>query len=108
MLQGDPNECSVYREEVIDEIIKALDCQVFNEKVQVQSAKALHILGSCFSYTGVPIVEQLLLKEAGYDENTGDSYHGKNIILNSYMNLVITPFHDPFFLLNFNENSVFT
>ncbi|XP_016474567.1 putative E3 ubiquitin-protein ligase LIN [Nicotiana tabacum] len=86
-LLGDLNECSVYREEVIEEIIKALDCQVFNEKVQVQSARALLILGSCFSYTGEPIVEQLLLKEAGYDENTGDSYLGKNFILNSYMHL---------------------
>ncbi|KAJ8549241.1 hypothetical protein K7X08_032948 [Anisodus acutangulus] len=86
-LLGDPNECSVYREEVIDEIIKGLDCQVFNEKVQVQSARALLILGSCFSYAGEPVVEQLLLKEAGYDENTGDSYLGKNLILNSYMNL---------------------
>ncbi|TMW98184.1 hypothetical protein EJD97_004375 [Solanum chilense] len=86
-LLGDPNECSVYREEVIEEIIKALDCQVFNEKVQVQSARALLILGSCFSYAGEPVVEQCLLKEAGYDENTGDSYLGKNFILNSYTNL---------------------
>lgn len=87
MLQGDPNECSVYREEVIEEIIKALNCQVFNEKVQVQSARALLILGSCFSYAGEPVVEQCLLKEAGYDENAGDSYLGKNFILNSHTNL---------------------
>ncbi|XP_049383779.1 putative E3 ubiquitin-protein ligase LIN isoform X1 [Solanum stenotomum] len=86
-LLGDPNECSVYREEVIEEIIKALDCQVFNEKVQVQSARALLILGSCFSYAGEPVVEQCLLKEAGYDENAGDSYLGKNFILNSFTNL---------------------
>lgn len=86
-LLGDPNECSVYREEVIEEIIKALNCQVFNEKVQVQSARALLILGSCFSYAGEPVVEQCLLKEAGYDENAGDSYLGKNFILNSHTNL---------------------
>ncbi|XP_055804246.1 putative E3 ubiquitin-protein ligase LIN isoform X2 [Solanum dulcamara] len=86
-LLGDPNECSVYREEVIEEIIKALDCQVFNEKVQVQSARALLILGSCFSYAGEPVVEQCLLKEAGYEKNAGDSYLGKNFILNSYTNL---------------------
>ncbi|CAN4080329.1 unnamed protein product [Withania somnifera] len=86
-LLGDPNECSVYREEVIEEIIKALDCQVFNEKVQVQTARALLILGSCFSYTGEPVVEQCLLKEAGFDENAGNSYLGKNFILNSYTNL---------------------
>ncbi|XP_060193469.1 putative E3 ubiquitin-protein ligase LIN-1 isoform X1 [Lycium barbarum] len=86
-LLGDPSECSVYREEAIEEIIKALDCQVFNEKVQVQSARALLILGSCFSYAGDPVVEQFLLKEAGYDENTGDSYLGKNLILDSYMDL---------------------
>ncbi|KAK4710699.1 hypothetical protein R3W88_005212 [Solanum pinnatisectum] len=86
-LLGDPNVCSVYREEVIEEIIKALDCQVFNEKVQVQSARALLILGSCFSYDGEPVVEQCLLKEAGYDENAGDSYLGKNFILKSYTNL---------------------
>ncbi|CAN4081888.1 unnamed protein product [Withania somnifera] len=86
-LLGDPNECSVYREEVIEELIKALDCQVFNEKVQVQTARALLILGSCFSYAGEPVVEQRLLKEAGYDENAGNSYLGKNFILNSYTNL---------------------
>ncbi|KAF3649092.1 hypothetical protein FXO38_17847 [Capsicum annuum] len=86
-LLGDPNEYSVYRQEVIEEMTKALDCQVFNEKVQVQSARALLILGSCFSYAGQPVVEQCLLKEAGYDENAGDSYLGKNFILNSYTDM---------------------
>lgn len=105
MLQGDPNEYSVYRQEVIEEMTKALDCQVFNEKVQVQSARALLILGSCFSYAGQPVVEQCLLKEAGYDENAGDSYLGKNFILNSYTDMVNSPSHCPFFVLNFNHNS---
>ncbi|MCD9646652.1 hypothetical protein HAX54_036664 [Datura stramonium] len=55
--------------------------------VRSERTRALLILGSCFSYAGEPVVEQCLLKEAGYDENTGNSYLGKNLILNSYTNL---------------------
>lgn len=68
--QGDPFEYSVYREEAIDAIVKALDCWVFDEKIQEQSARALLILGGHFSYTGEPEVERWLLRKAGLEENT--------------------------------------
>ncbi|KAA8537128.1 hypothetical protein F0562_029646 [Nyssa sinensis] len=83
-LLGDPFKCSVYREEVVEAIITGLDCQMCNEKVQKQSAKALLILGGRFSYTGEAAAEKWLLKEAGFcDESSGDSFHGKDIIVNS-------------------------
>lgn len=92
MLQGDPTVCSVYREEVLEEIIKALDCQVFNECVQEQSARALLILGGRFSYTGEPVVEQWVLKEAGYDDYLVDSYYRNCLsISDEYMHQVLIP-----------------
>ncbi|KAG8385135.1 hypothetical protein BUALT_Bualt03G0010300 [Buddleja alternifolia] len=68
-LMGDPLGCSVYREEAIDTIVKALECGVFEEKIQEQSARALLILGGHFSYTGAPEVERWLLKKVALHEN---------------------------------------
>ncbi|XP_059658092.1 putative E3 ubiquitin-protein ligase LIN-1 [Cornus florida] len=85
-LLGDPLKCSVYREEVVEAIITGLDCQVCNEKVQEQSAKALMILGGRFSYTGEAAAEKWLLKEAGFfDDSSGDSFHGKKIFVDEIM-----------------------
>ncbi|CAI9090475.1 OLC1v1025253C1 [Oldenlandia corymbosa var. corymbosa] len=92
-LLGDPNllglECSVYREEAIEAIVKALDChQVVNEKVQAQCAKALLILGGHFTYTGEPAAEEWLLKQAGFDENSLDSFNTNRVALNHHQNLI--------------------
>ncbi|KAL1538439.1 putative E3 ubiquitin-protein ligase LIN [Salvia divinorum] len=63
-LLGDASGCSVYREEAVDAIISALDCSVFEEKIQQQAARALLILGGRFSYTGEEEIEQWLLRRA--------------------------------------------
>ncbi|KAL0442349.1 UNVERIFIED_CONTAM: hypothetical protein Slati_1957600 [Sesamum latifolium] len=74
-LMGDPLEHSVYREEAVDAIVKALDCRVLDEKVQEQSARALSILGGHFSYSGEPEVETWLLRKAAVSENTGNTLY---------------------------------
>lgn len=84
-LMGDPLEYSVYREEAIDAMVKALDCQVFNGIVQERSARALLILGGQFSYNGEPIVEKWLLRKAGFDEKSEDSFYGKDIGIDGYL-----------------------
>lgn len=76
-LLGDHLKCSVYREEAVDAIIAALDCEVQNEKVQEQSARALLLLGGRFSNNGEASTESWLLKQAGFDENFEDSIHFK-------------------------------
>ncbi|KAE9461479.1 hypothetical protein C3L33_06592, partial [Rhododendron williamsianum] len=86
MLQGDPLKCSVYRQEAVEAITAALDCQVCSELVQEQSARALLMLGGRFSYTGEATTEKWLLKEAGFDENSDDSFQGKDIIVAELMN----------------------
>ncbi|KAL2497794.1 Uncharacterized protein Adt_23344 [Abeliophyllum distichum] len=92
-LMGDPLECSVYREEVVDAMVKVLDCQVFSGIVQEQSARALLIFGGQFSYNGEPVVEKWLLRKAGFDEKSEDSFCGKDICIDGYLHLVIPILH---------------
>ncbi|GER40993.1 transducin/WD40 repeat-like superfamily protein [Striga asiatica] len=68
-------EYSVYREEAIDAIVKALEYRVFDEKIQELSARALLILGGQFSYTGEPEIERWLLKKA--DEKLMEKWQQK-------------------------------
>ncbi|XP_047957791.1 putative E3 ubiquitin-protein ligase LIN [Salvia hispanica] len=63
-LLGDASGGSVYRDEAVDAIISALDCSVFEERVQQQAARALLVLGGHFSYTGEEEIEQWLLRRA--------------------------------------------
>ncbi|XP_075497774.1 putative E3 ubiquitin-protein ligase LIN isoform X1 [Primulina tabacum] len=86
-LMGDPLECSIYREEAIDAIVKALDCRVFDERVQEKTARALLILGGHFSYTGEPEVEKWLLRTAGFDENSETSCYGMDSDIHGFLNL---------------------
>ncbi|XP_073151703.1 putative E3 ubiquitin-protein ligase LIN [Henckelia pumila] len=86
-LMGDPSECSIYREEAIDAIVKALDYRVFDEKVQEQTARALLILGGHFSYTGEPEVEKWLLRKAGFDENNETPCYGTDSDIYGFLNL---------------------
>lgn len=88
--QGDSLKSSVYREEAIDAIIEALDCEKLNEHVQEQAAKSLLILGSRYSYTGTPEAEKWILKEAGYDESLEGGFHGRYYVVQGSKNLVIT------------------
>ncbi|GMI77790.1 hypothetical protein HRI_001448300 [Hibiscus trionum] len=78
-LLGDCSRCSVYREEAVEAIIEALDCEKCNEKIQEQSAKALTMLGGRFSYTGEATTENWLLKQASFHEILGDSFDRKDI-----------------------------
>ncbi|XP_077219896.1 putative E3 ubiquitin-protein ligase LIN isoform X2 [Tasmannia lanceolata] len=87
MLQGDPSQCSIYREEVIDAIIAALDCISHNEKIQEKSSRALLLLGGRFSYLGEPLAETWLLKQAGLDDVSDDPFRGKEIVSNDIAQL---------------------
>ncbi|KAL4579604.1 hypothetical protein LXL04_015758 [Taraxacum kok-saghyz] len=80
-LMGDPLKTSVYREEAIEAITAALDCQICNENVQEETAKALLILGGRYSYTGTPETEKWILKEAGYDQSLEGGFHGRYFIV---------------------------
>ncbi|XWS18717.1 hypothetical protein CRYUN_Cryun32bG0068800 [Craigia yunnanensis] len=79
-LLGDPLGSSVYREEAVEAIIEALDCEKCNDKIQEQSARALMMLGGRFSYMGEATTEHWLLEQAGFHENLGDSFHRKEIV----------------------------
>lgn len=78
MLQGDPLKCSMYREEAIETIIAAMDCQTCDEKVQEQTARALMMLGG---YVSEATPENLLLKQGGLHEKE-DSFYSKRIAFN--------------------------
>lgn len=69
MLQEDKHlKGSIYREEAIEAIVAALNCQMCDNRVQQQSAKALILLGGHFSYAGESLMENLLLQKAGFQE----------------------------------------
>ncbi|EXB51898.1 hypothetical protein L484_006243 [Morus notabilis] len=74
-LLEDPSKCSIYREDAVEAIIEALDCQIYNENVQEQSARALLMLGGRFSYTGDATIENWLLEQAGFNEFGINSYN---------------------------------
>ncbi|KAL5731526.1 hypothetical protein ACHQM5_004247 [Ranunculus cassubicifolius] len=87
-LLGDHLQFSVYREEVMDAMVEALDCKRSNKEVQEQSGRALLLLGGCFSRVGKASVEKWLLKQAGFDENTGELlYEDKEIVGNEVIQL---------------------
>ena len=82
VLQEDPFKESLYRAEAIEAIVAALNCQVCNDKIQEQSARALLLLAGHFSYTGESLMERTLLQQAGFQENClEDSSYGKEIVV---------------------------
>lgn len=89
MLQGDPMRCSVYREEAVDAIVEALNCQICNEKVQEQSARALMMLGGRFSYKGKATTEKWLLQKAGFSNNLCDSFHDTEMVNDILVSLIL-------------------
>ncbi|KAF7801379.1 putative E3 ubiquitin-protein ligase LIN isoform X1 [Senna tora] len=81
-LLEDPFKGSFYREEAVEAIVAALNCQKCDDNIQVQSARALLILAGRFSYTGESLMEKWLLQKAGFQETClEDSIHGKEIVL---------------------------
>ncbi|KAJ0081520.1 hypothetical protein Patl1_11804 [Pistacia atlantica] len=75
-LLGDPLKCSMYREEAMETIIAAMDCQTCDEKVQEQTAKALMMLGG---YVSEATPENWLLKQGGLHEKD-DSFYSKRVV----------------------------
>lgn len=92
MLQEDPSKCSIYREDAVEAIIEALDCQISNENVQEQSARALFMLGGRFSYTGDATIENWLLEQAGFNEFGINSYNRTEFVSSFFFLFSFTPF----------------
>lgn len=67
-MQEDHFKGSIYRAEAIETIVEALNCEMCNDRVQQQSARALLLLGGHFSCTGESLMEKLLLQKAGFRE----------------------------------------
>lgn len=81
-MQEDPLKGSLYRAEAIEAIVAALNCQVCNDIIQEQSARALLLLAGHFSYTGESLMEKTLLQKAGFQENClEDSSYGKEMVV---------------------------
>ncbi|CAN0862328.1 Putative E3 ubiquitin-protein ligase LIN-2 [Linum grandiflorum] len=49
-LLGDAMKHSIYREEAVEALIECLDCERSNSDAQEQTARALLMMGGCFSY----------------------------------------------------------
>ncbi|KAJ9168599.1 hypothetical protein P3X46_020099 [Hevea brasiliensis] len=79
-LLGDPLKSSLYREDAVEAIIRALDCQNCNSKVQEQSTRALLMLGGYFSHIREAKAEEWLLEQAGFHERSVDSFFCKEVI----------------------------
>lgn len=76
----DPMRYSIYREEAVDAIVEALDCQKLSKEVQEQSTRALVMLGGRFSYSGEAATEKWLLQKAGFCDNLGDYFDDKEMV----------------------------
>ncbi|XP_019422880.1 PREDICTED: putative E3 ubiquitin-protein ligase LIN isoform X2 [Lupinus angustifolius] len=84
-IMEDPCKCSnLYRAEAIEAVVNALNCQINNDVIKEQSARALLLLAGHFSYTGESLMEKSLLQQAGFLENSlQDSSHGKEIFVHN-------------------------
>ncbi|XP_010052587.1 putative E3 ubiquitin-protein ligase LIN isoform X1 [Eucalyptus grandis] len=80
-LLGDCGMCSLYREEALEAIIAALDCQLVSENIQEQVARSLLMLGGHFLSTGEPVTEQWLLQKLGFPEDPDMALHSENTVL---------------------------
>ncbi|KAJ6882727.1 hypothetical protein NC651_029111 [Populus alba x Populus x berolinensis] len=79
-LMGDLSQSNLYREEAVEAITESLECHNCSTKVQEQSAKALLMLGGCFSYSGEVLAEEWLLRQAGFHERLRGSFQRKEIV----------------------------
>lgn len=77
--------CSLYREEALEAIIAALDCQLVGENIQEQVARSLLMLGGRFLLTGEPVTEQWLLQKLGFPEDPDMALHSENTVLGTTM-----------------------
>ncbi|XP_027355012.1 putative E3 ubiquitin-protein ligase LIN-1 isoform X2 [Abrus precatorius] len=85
-LMEDPVKGSLYRTEAIEALVVALNCQICNDRVQKQSARALLLLGGHFSYSGESLMEKSLLQKAGFQEIClEDSFTCKDIVVYDFI-----------------------
>ncbi|KAK7362486.1 hypothetical protein VNO77_04601 [Canavalia gladiata] len=73
-IMEDPFKGSYYRAEAIDAVVASLNCQIWNDIIQEQSARALLLLAGHFSCTGESLMERTLLRQAGFQENCLEDY----------------------------------
>ncbi|KAF5203839.1 Transducin/WD40 repeat-like superfamily protein [Thalictrum thalictroides] len=71
----EPRKYSIYREEAVDSITLAMECSITDEKVRAQCCRALLILGGHMSFSGELLIENWLLRYAGFD----DGCHSNNL-----------------------------
>ncbi|KAE9597325.1 hypothetical protein Lalb_Chr16g0385351 [Lupinus albus] len=84
-IMEDPCKCSnLYRAEAIEAVVTALNCQISDDLIKEQSARALLLLSGHFFYTGESLMEKSLLQQAGFLENSLlHSSHGKEIFVHN-------------------------
>lgn len=88
ILQGDPLQYSVYREEAIDAIVAVMERNSHNKKVQEQCSRALLLLAGRFSSTGMVTAEAWLLKKAGLDDGPQDSFTSRELLVTDFQRMV--------------------
>lgn len=82
VFQEDPFKESFYRGEAVEAIVGGLNCEMCDDRIQEQSARALLTLGGRFSCTGESLMLKWLLQKAGFQESClEDSCHGKEIVV---------------------------
>ncbi|PIA53158.1 hypothetical protein AQUCO_00900038v1 [Aquilegia coerulea] len=84
----EPRKYSIYREEAVDSITVALQCSITDEKVRAQCCRALLILGGHMSFSGELLIENWLLRYAGFYDGC-DSKNLDNVEENSKINKTI-------------------
>lgn len=77
--------CSLYREEALEAIIAALDCQLVGENIQEQVARSLLMLGGHFLLAGEPVTEQWLLQKSGFPEDPDMALHAEDTVVATTM-----------------------
>lgn len=72
---------SMFREEALEALLEALSCKE-NEEAQVEALRVLLSLSGRFSSSGRSLTEEMVLKEAGYEENhSGELMHDEDTIV---------------------------
>ncbi|KAL5707675.1 hypothetical protein ACHQM5_018547 [Ranunculus cassubicifolius] len=86
----EPRKYSIYREEAVDSLTVALESSITDEKVRAQCCKALLILGGHMSFSGELLIDNWLLKHAGFydgrdtdglDNDDENSHADKGVLL---------------------------
>uniref|UniRef100_A0A5B6ZW80 RING-type E3 ubiquitin transferase n=1 Tax=Davidia involucrata TaxID=16924 RepID=A0A5B6ZW80_DAVIN len=90
----EPRKYSIYREEAVDAISVALDGSLSDEKVRANCCRALLTLGGRFSFSGKIMVEDWILKQAGFLDGP-ESDLLDNVLVDENIPSVCLSFHPP-------------